>query len=379
MPEKVANWKGQRKTRKIENRSGFCFLGFLSSRFGGEIHMAKDITQPDPGIVLDLLQAFRCSKIMFAAVALGVFDALGSTPKTLRILSEELEVNPDALERLLDACVGLQLLDRDEQAYRNTPVASTYLLRSSPYRLTGYINFSNSVMWKLWGNLEDAVREGTHRWRQTFGWDGPIFSQFFRTEESKREFLMGMHGYGLISSPQVVAAFDLSQYRCLVDLGGATGHLAIAACERYRQLKAIVFDLPEAVPLAREIVGASPVAQRIEVLAGDFFVDPLPQGDLYTVGRILHDWSEEKVLKLLSRVHEHLPSRGAILIAEKLLEEGKRGPRWAHLQNLNMLAVAEGKERTLSEYEALLHHVGFAEVVGCRTSSPLDAVLAIKR
>ena len=108
--------------------------------------MAKDITKPDSGIVLDLLQAFRCSKVMFAAVALGVFDALGSAPKTLRALSDELKANSDALERLLDACVGLQLLDRDEQGYRNTPVASTYLRRDSPHRLTGYINYSNDMM-----------------------------------------------------------------------------------------------------------------------------------------------------------------------------------------------------------------------------------------
>ena len=81
--------------------------------------------------------------------------------------------------------------------------------------LTGYINYSNAILWKLWGNLEDAVREGTNRWQQTFGWDGPIFSNFFRTEESMREFLMAMHGYGLISSPHVVAAFDLSRFQPL--------------------------------------------------------------------------------------------------------------------------------------------------------------------
>ncbi len=338
--------------------------------------MAKDITRPDPGIVLELLQAFRCSKAMFAAVSLGVFDALTAGPKPLHVLAEELKANAGALERLLDACVGLQLLDRDDRGYQNSPAASTYLCRSSPHRLTGYIHYSNDVMWKLWSNLEGAVQEGSHRWKQTFGWDGPIFSHFFRTEDAKREFLMGMHGYGLISSPQVVAAFDLSRYHTLIDLGGATGHLAIAACERYPHLRAVVFDLPDAVPLAEEIIGASPVAERIKVVDGDFFVDPLPRGDLYALGRILHDWTEEKIIRLLRRIHDQLAPGGAVLIAEKLLEEGKRGPRWAQMQNLNMLTCTEGKERTLSEYEALLKQVGFAEILGCRTSSPLDAVLA---
>jgi acetylserotonin N-methyltransferase len=340
--------------------------------------MARDITTPDPRLVLDLLEAFRRSKTMFAAVSLGVFDALAAGPQPLPDLAAELRANAGALERLLDACVGLQLLRRNGSDYENTPVATAYLTQGSPQRLTGYLNFSNDVMWKLWANLEDAVREGTHRWQQTYGWDGPIFSHFFKTDEAKREFLMGMHGFGLISSPHVVGAFDLSRFTRLVDLGGATGHLAIAACQRWPNLRAVVFDLPDAVPLAQEIVGASPVAGRIEIVPGDFFTDPLPEGDVYALGRILHDWTEEKVLKLLGRIHKALPPKGAVLIAEKLLRDDKTGPRWAQMQDLNMLTCTEGQERTLGEYAALLKQVGFSDVSGCRTPAPLDAVLAVK-
>jgi acetylserotonin N-methyltransferase len=189
---------------------------------------------------------------------------------------------------------------------------------------------------------------------------------------------MGMHGFGLISSPHVVTAFDLSRFVRLVDLGGATGHLALAACRRYSAMRAVVFDLPEALPLAREIVGQSEISDRIELAGGDFFTDPLPPGDLYALGRIVHDWTEEKVLKLLGRIYESLPPKGGVLVAEKLLLDDKSGPRWAQMQSLNMLACTEGKERTLVEYEALLRRVGFKEVFGCRTASPLDAVLAIK-
>jgi len=333
---------------------------------------------PDPSVVLDLLESFRRSKTMFAAVSLGIFDSLEAGPRSLEGLAETLNLNSDALNRLLDACVSLQLLRRSGDLYENTPAASTYLCKHSRARLTGYISYSNDILWKMWGNLEGAVREGTNRWKQTFGWDGPIFSNFFRTEESMREFLMAMHGYGLISSPHVAAAFDLTRFRRLVDLGGATGHLAIAACQRYPGMKAVVFDLPEAGPLAREIIGASSVAGRIEIISGDFFVDALPEGDLYSVGRILHDWTEPKVLTLLQRIFERLPSGGALLIAEKLIAEDRTGPRWAHMQNLGMLLYTEGKERSLTEYQALLEQVGFSEVRGSTTPSPLDAVLAIK-
>ena len=340
--------------------------------------MPLDDSVPDPAPILDLLEAFRRSKTMFAAVSLGVFDALAAGPKSAAALAGEMMSNPDSLERLLGACVALELLRYSDGNYENSPVATAYLCQQSPRRLTGYINYSNSVMWKLWERLEDAVREGTHRWQQLYGRDGPIFSHFFRSEEAKREFLMGMHGFGLISSPHVVAAFDLGRFRSLVDLGGATGHLAVAACQRYPHMRGAVFDLPEAIPLAREIVGQSNVAERIGFAAGDFFVDPLPPADLYAVGRILHDWSEEKILKLLQRIYDRLPAGGALLIAEKLLLDDRSGPRWAHMQNLNMLTCTEGKERTLGQYEALLRQVGFAEVQGRRTTSPLDAVLAMK-
>lgn len=340
--------------------------------------MSNSTREADPRIVLELLEAFRRSKTMFAAVSLGVFDHLRQGPRSLAELAAALPANADALERLLDACVGLRLLERTDGRYANTAEATAFLTSDSPHRFTGYIKFSNDVIWHLWGKLEDAVREGTHRWRQVYGWDGPIFDHFFHTEDLKREFLMGMHGFGVISSPHVVSAFDLSPYRRLVDLGGATGHLVIAACERYPTLQGVVFDLPAATGLAREIVGASKVADRIQVQGGDFFSDPLPEADLYALGRILHDWTEEKILRLLRRVYEHLPTGGALLIAEKLLDDDKTGPRWAQMQSLNMLTCTEGKERTLAEYEGLLRAAGFSEVSGCRTTSPIDAVLARK-
>jgi acetylserotonin N-methyltransferase len=340
--------------------------------------MANEQALPDPAPVLDLLEAFRRSKVMFAALSLGVFDRLADGPASLPQLARDLHADADALGRLLGACVGLGLLARTGDQFANTPVATTYLCTRSPRRLTGYARYSDSALWKLWAHLDDAVREGTHRWRQAFNWEGPIFAHFFRTEEDRREFLMGMHGQGQLSSPAVAAAFDLGRFRRFADLGGASGHLAMAACRRYPALRAVVFDLPAVLPLTRELVGASGVADRVEIVAGDFFTDSLPDADLFALGRILHDWSEEKIHRLLQAIYERLPAGGALLVAEKLLDDDRAGPPWAVLQSLNMLVCTEGKERTLAEYEALLHSAGFGRVEGRRTPTPLDAVLAIK-
>ncbi|MGP0073100.1 MAG: methyltransferase [Bryobacteraceae bacterium] len=287
---------------------------------------------------------------MFAAVKLGIFD--GARPADCK-----------ALPRLLDACVALGLLEKRDGIYINTPEADKYLRSDSPDSLTGYIDYSNEALYPMWAHLEDAVREGTPRWKQTFGVEGGIWAGYFRTEETKRNFLKGMHGFGRLSSPAVAAAFDLSRFHRLIDLGGASGHLVEAIRERYPQIQAQVFDLPQ-------------VAQLYPgTIAGDFFTDPLPPADLYSVGRILHDWSDEKIHGLLAKIHAALPEGGGLLVAEKLLTPGYVS---AHMQSMNMLVNAEGRERSAAEYESLLRSDGFSKVESRVTGAYLDAVLAIK-
>jgi acetylserotonin N-methyltransferase len=329
--------------------------------------------------ILELIEAFRRSKAMFAAVSLGVFDFLERAPADAATMAAALRVESEPLERLLDACVGLTLLRKNGACYENETAASTYLCRENERSLTGYILYSNDVLFPLWTHLEDAIREGTPRWKQAFGIDGAIFDHFFRSEEAKQTFIKGMHGLGILSSPKVVEAFDLSHFRKLVDLGGATGHLAIAACERHRKLRAAVFDLPQVIEGARIEVNKSTAAERIDLLAGNFFRDELPEADLFAMSRIVHDWSEDKVQTLLSKIYRRLPAGGGILLAEKLLNEEKTGPTSAQLQSLNMLVCTEGKERTLGEYRRLLEDAGFQMVQGVRTGSPLDAILATKQ
>ena len=333
---------------------------------------------PDSAPVLQLIEDFRRSKAMFAAVSLGIFDTLERAPATASDLASQLGVQPEPLERLLDTCVGLKLLRRTKAAYENEPVASTYLCRISPRSLAGYILYSNDVLFPLWTHLEDAIREGKPRWTQAFGNEGSIFDHFFRTPEAKQTFLHGMHGMGVLSSPGVVSAFSLSRFRQMADLGGGTGHLAIAACEKYPELHAVVFDLPEVIETARANISHSAAAARVDVLAGDFFRDELPDADLFAMGRILHDWGNDKVRTLLAKVYRRLPVGGGILLAEKLLDEDKSGPLAAQLQSLNMLVCTEGKERSLNEYRELLEAAGFIDVQGSRTGCPLDGIFARK-
>ncbi len=336
------------------------------------------VSLPGPAPVLDLIDAFRRSKTMFSAMKLGVFELLRNGPETAAGIAAKIGGEPGATARLCFACVGLGLLQEEAGAFRNSAEANQYLCRESPESMVGYILYSNDVLYRLWEHLDDAVREGTHRWNQTFGFSGPLFDSFFPTDDAMRMFIMGMHGFGLLSSPSVAAAFDLSRFHTVADLGGATGHLTIAICERYPQMQGIVFDFAKVLTVAKEQIEASTAGSRIRTVPGDFFTDQLPAADLYTMGRILHDWSEPKVVELVQKAFESLPSGGGLLLAEKLLDDDLHGPVHVHMQSLNMLMCTEGRERSLPEYAGLLRNAGFAEVIGVRTGKPVDAVLAVK-
>jgi acetylserotonin N-methyltransferase len=337
------------------------------------------MTSPEPSLVLDLLEGFRRSKTMFAAVSLGVFDALERGPAAEAPLAEQVKCDAPALGRLLHACVALGLLIHADGQFANSPIADRFLVSASPDTLVGYIRHSDISLYPLWAHLEDAVREGSNRWEQAFGEGKSLFDHFFRTDESRRSFLGGMHGYGCISSDTIVHQFDLSGFRTLADLGGATGHLSISACRAYPNLSAVVFDLPLVGSLAQEYIAGAHMDHRIRFVAGNFFSDPLPQADLYCLGRILHDWGDSKIDLLLGRMFDSLPSGGALLIAERLMNPDRNGPVPTSMQDLNMLVCTDGRERSCREYEAVLRHAGFASVECRHSGTIVDAILARKR
>jgi acetylserotonin N-methyltransferase len=334
--------------------------------------------EPQAQTILDLIESFRRSKVMFTAVRLGVFEQLAAAPQSCVALSVQLSLDGKALARLLDGCVALGLLEHQGELYSNTNAASRFLTTASPETLAGYIAYSDQSLYKLWNHLDDAVRQGSNRWTQAFGSRAALFDHYFRDEASTRSFLGGMHGLGQFASPRIVAAFDLANYRHIVDLGGATGHLAIAACQAYPALEATVLDLPAVEPFAREYIAASGLSDRVAFVAGDFFNDDLPKADLYALGRILHDWDDSRINKLLRRVFLALPQGGALLVTETLVDDDRGGPTYTLMQDLNMLVCTDGRERTEAEYSVLLQAASFASVQFRRTGSLVDAILASK-
>ncbi|XP_067841469.1 acetylserotonin O-methyltransferase [Heptranchias perlo] len=337
-----------------------------------------------PQKLLNYMDGFFISKTMFAACELGVFDLLleGESPLSSDAIAERLSTSADGMDRLLTACVGLQLLEvkehQGEVLYSNTDLSRIYLTKASPRTLYYSVAYYSQTIYHCFSYLADAIREGKSQYERAFGISSKeLFEALYRSEEEMLKFMQLMNSIWNICGKDVVKAFDLSTFTNIFDLGGCTGALAKECISAYPQSRVTIYDLPKVLEMAGKHF-VSPDETRITFHEGDFFKDPIPDADLYILARIIHDWPEEKCVELLTRVSKACKPGSGVLLIESLLNEDRRGPITTQLYSLNMLVQTEGKERTPSEYISLLETAGFKDVQVRRTGKIYDAILGRK-
>ncbi|XP_055125648.1 probable bifunctional dTTP/UTP pyrophosphatase/methyltransferase protein isoform X1 [Symphalangus syndactylus] len=389
-----------------------------------ECHRTRETLPPFPTRLLELIDGFKLSKALFTACKLKVFDLLkDEAPQKAADIASKVDTSACGTERLLDICAAMGVLKKTKQGYSNTETANLYLVSDGEYSLHGFIMQNNDLTWNLFTYLEFAIREGRNQYHRALGKkaEDPFQDVHYQSPETRLRFMQAMHGMAKLTARQVATAFDLSCFSSACDVGGlcpphvaqsgccSTGHrvyiptagrrreeysppplgwkdfpagctgaLAQELAREYPHLQVTVFDLPDIMELAAHFQPAGPQAAQIHFAAGDFFRDPLPSAELYVLCRILHDWPDARVHKLLSRVAASCKPGAGLLLVETLLDEEEREVQGALIQSLNMLVQNEGRVRSLGEYQCLLELHGFRQVQVVHLGGVLDAILATK-
>ncbi|MGB3387162.1 MAG: methyltransferase [Pseudaminobacter sp.] len=210
-----------------------------------------------------------------------------------------------------------------------------------------------------WGRLTEALLTN----RPTT-WDPDTQSSIFDGADPKMlaYFWEAMHSLSTMSARKLGEAVDFSRFRRLLDIGGGSGAYNVELCKQYGELRATVFELPHVAEIAAGKIVEAGLADRVDAVGGSFF-DSLPDGyDVHLLSMVLHDWDEAKNRALLSRSFAALPSGGAVVITELLVNDEKTGPAPAALMSLNMLVETEGRNYTPGEYSAWLEEAGFLHI-----------------
>ena len=318
--------------------------------------------------LMQIISGFWASKTLAAAVELDLFTQLSGRGVDIHQLSQLLELHPRPAEMLLSGCASLGLLEKRGERYYNSPLSEEFLVRGKPYYFGGVITLLDRRLYLPWNRLPEAIK--TNR-AQTWGDQPGIFEAMSANPEEQRVFTEGMHSFSVQSGEAVAAAFDFLPYAHLLDVGGGSGAYCIEAARRYPHLRATVFDLPTALEIAREKIAEAGFSDRIKTHPGDFFNEALPKGaDVVLLSMILHDWTPEKNWVILTRCFDALPSGGAVIVSELMMNDEKTGPVSAALMSLNMLIETEGRNYTWAEYTQWLKEVGFREIQRLPVESP---------
>ena len=223
-------------------------------------------------------------------------------------------------------------------------------------------------LWNIWSELTDVVKNGG---------DSKAGGGLQLDAENWKSFIGAMHVSGRTLAKKVASEYDLSRFKRLLDVGGASGTYTIAFLRRNPVMTAVLFDLENVIPMAKERLAEEKIADRVDLAAGDFYKDELPKGcDLALVSAIIHQNSPEENLELFSKIYRALDPGGAVLIRDHIMDESRTKPLAGAVFAINMLVNRRGGDTyTLSEVKARLEKAGFVDVKQVRYGESMDSLV----
>ena len=314
-----------------------------------------------PGIVLyQMAIGHYVSRALDLAARLGVADLIAAGPRPVAELAAKTETDAAALRRVLRLLVSVGVFAEPErEAFGLTPLGE--LLRSDVpgSARASVMLFAGVGIQDSWKELEYCVRTGQPAFRKHSP-DADAFSGM--TAEETKNFDAAMATFAPATSAAMAAAYDFSQFGTVMDVGGGNGAILVGLLGANPSLRGIVFDRAGAAERAREKLAAAGLSGRCQVAAGDFF-EAVPEGaDAYLLKHVIHDWNDEQATAILRNCRRAMKPGAKLLIAEGVYPpqiDGSLESRGAAANDVNMLVVSGGRQRSEEEFRSLYRAAGF--------------------
>jgi precorrin-6B methylase 2 len=294
------------------------------------------------------------TKILLTAVKLDLFTALKGQSLTVNEVAETLNLDPRALELLMNALVAMRVLTKEEKLYTNTPVAERHLVQSGS-EYVGHLLLLHDAEWIHWGQLEQTVRTG----------ESPVTQHVFETNpELGAHVLTVLDRIGRGSGRGMAERVPLQGAKRLLDIGGGAGTNAIAFCLEHPGLSATIFDLPQTLEVTKLYVKNVGLEDRIHLQSGNFHIDAF-QGtyDIALMSDILHYQNGKANAALVEKVYECLSEGGRLIIKDRFLDPSKTSPAWTTAFAVHILVNTEcGECFTIQESQHWMEQAGFRMV-----------------
>ena len=313
---------------------------------------------------LDIIFGRWRSQILYTGVKLGVFDCVNSVPKNASEIANQLGLDYSLAYRLLRALSSLELLEEDLDRNFTITEQGELLGKDHPRTLRGIALLEEGIEhYSIWKHLPAMIIDGK---QNAFPREyGKKLFEYTESSQSYREvFNQAMSSYSRIQTGWILEAlegFDFSKIQHICDVGGGQGHLLCSILVKNPQVKGTVLELENVID-NKDLLWATKmgVQDRCNYLAGNMFND-VPQADAYIMKMILHDWSDDECITILSKLHRRAKNEGTVFIAEHMVP-GPEKPHFSKLFDIHMMCVATGRERTAEEYADLSRKAGWSNI-----------------
>jgi hypothetical protein len=332
--------------------------------------------------VVDIILGRWKSQILYAGVKLGIFESVGATPKNASDISKELGLDAPLAYRLLRALASLGFLNESAgQNFSITPLGEL-VRKDHPQTLRGVVLLEEGPEhYAVWKHLVPMAQDGKQDgFVREFG--QRIFDYISSHPGYAEVFNYAMSSYSATHTKWVLEAlkdYDFSRIATLCDIGGGHGHLISSILLEHPRLKGMVLELESTIK-NKELLWADKmgVGDRCNYLAGDMFQE-VPSSDAYIMKMILHDWSDDECVKILSNIQRASPSGARVLVVEHVIP-GPDVPHFSKLFDIHMMCALTGRERTEKEYAELMSRAGLEYMqTHYPPSRSIGVVEAIKR
>jgi O-methyltransferase domain len=315
-----------------------------------------------------------------AFVELGIADRLDANqPVRADDLGAALELDAVSLDRLLRATTALGLTRMTVDAGCCLTDAGALLRGDASGSLGGLARFlAGEHVAESWLGLADTVRAGHSTFKARLGAATP-FELYARDPALAALFDSAMTALSNATGPAVAAAYDFSQSRLCVDVGGGQGCLLAAVLQRHPEPRGLLFEVPAVAAKGRAFLDARGLVERCEVAEGNMFAGVPRGGDVYLMSAVLHDWADQEAVAILRRCREAMETTARLLLVERVLADAPDQTTTDELDalsDLNMMVRTGGRERTRDAWQRLLSKGGFEMREIIPTASPRSVVVA---
>lgn len=345
--------------------------------------METTISQPTPAAILQVGTGFFASKTLLTAVNMNLFTFLATGEKSGKDIQDKLTLHHRSLYDFLDALVALGFLSRtgikETALYKNTEESNLFLDKNKPSYMGGILEMANNRLYPFWKDLEAGLKTGLPQNEIKNNGESP-FEIIYSNPDRLREFIHAMAGVQTGNFIAISKKFDFSNYKTLCDIGGCGGHFSAHIVMNNPHIQCTSFDLPQVAPIAKEIINAMNLNESVTLASGDFFTDDFPKADIITMNNILHDWGEKEKLTLIEKAYNALPSGGALVVIENIIDDARRENAFGLLMSLNMLIETEkGFDFTFEDFSKWTKKVGFTSSTLMPLVGPASAAIAYKK